>query len=874
MSNLCSVAARKMDIRVLWDDDQVLWHSPPYTASESSVTAEDDDDLQRPSREAMFKMLVRQSECRYGTTPTCDSFLPRLQVNSGVSCLPLSSLLLSPLAVLNFQILEHHKLKYVAVAGAELGIESFCSKAGQKSLSIPLYKVTAQASHLDDSSVKAHNPAPLGVRFGTLYLTVTTKLQQGVYRWFWLSLINHLNHTAPGAHSIPSTAQSTSPASSPRSGANQGILASSPPPMPVTEMLQGREGLIGSGEILHSPSSSPPPRHRIDESLLPPLTSSGTFPDTVVTSENLQDMILLLGIETSDEEFEEMCAALGLERPWTGKSPVRGQSDASASNSEGIRFGNDDTNRPPRGSSPPPFQGGQGGSRPQQSPLRPVARRPGANHPEPRPHISMDEFLSHFTNILPRRGATPHASDHPVTLATRDVTVDHLALERHETSSIVNTLFLGHQLDHDEYIWESALVNDRTRITHLVVDQELRPSAQLLQTADASYDTGHLLGTSPTRSTSLLSSSPPSGGVTFASLPSSSSPPPFQNATSGQSLLRSSLSSAYGFFSRFSGGSKKERRKDLIYVQDRETGKVVEEKMPQYLRRMLRGMYSNPTGRQLVNQGMSKSLLKRMTFNQAKKYTAPASTNEIPDFIAFHNIDANEFLDPISSFANFNDFFIRKLRQEVRPITSPDEPAWAICPADCRLHVYETLTEAQNLWIKGKTFSLKTLLSNTELEADFAGCSLVIARLAPQDYHRFHYPVSGFSGKYFSQGDAYYTVNPIAVRENVDVYSLNKRTSVIVDSPDFGKVMIICIGATMVGSVVLTSGEDVNVEKGDELGYFQFGGSTLLVLFQRDRIRFDDDLIFNSAKQQETLVKMGMSLGRARRSAATSSSSA
>jgi len=293
--------------------------------------------------------------------------------------------------------------------------------------------------------------------------------------------------------------------------------------------------------------------------------------------------------------------------------------------------------------------------------------------------------------------------------------------------------------------------------------------------------------------------------------------------------------------------------------------------MPQYLRRMLRGMYSNPTGRQLVYQGMSKSLLKRLTFNQAKKYTAPASVAEIPDFISFHNIDANEFLLPVSAYANFNEFFIRKLKEGARPIFAPEEQEWAICPADCRLHVYDTLTDAQRLWIKGKTFSLKALLDNPALEAEFAGCSLVIARLAPQDYHRFHYPVSGVSGKYFSQGDAYYTVNPIAVRENLDVYSLNKRTSVIVESPHFGRVMIICIGATMVGSVVLTSGEDVFVTKGDELGYFQFGGSTLLVLFQRDRISFDEDLLFNSAKQQETLVRMGMSLGKAKRPTPSSS---
>lgn len=777
--------------------------------------------------------------------------------------------------------MEHHKLSYLKVASAELSLEPFCIKAGHRSISIPLYKVTSPGS-LDDSSVKLHNPAPLGVRFGTLYLTVTTKLQENIYRWFWLSLVNHLNF-----------APQFRPQSRPQSPTSS--LPSSP---------RGREGLIGSGEIGSSP---------VDESLLPPLTPAGKFPDTVVTSENLKEMILLLGIETSDEEFEEMCDLMGLERPWNGKSPVRSRNesdlaDYDSEDSEG------DANDGENGKSSL-RRASQSSGRLSDQVHKPAPRRLGTRYHIPkelRPHMPIDEFLSQFANVLPRRPTTPHSSDHPMTLAMRDGSVDHAAMERHETSSIVTSLFLGNQLDHDEYIWETALVNDDTRITHLVVGQEIRPSAQLLQTADAAYDlsmspsssspsslntnssgmasSSSILGSSPPRfgnaAFSSSPGSPPPIGITLTPVTQLGSSPPYgshivgtsptaiASSSSSASLLRSSLSSAYGFLSRFSSSSVKERRKDLIYVQDRETGKVVEEKMPQYLRRMLRGMYSNPTGRQIVHQGMSKSLLKRLTFNQAKKYTAPTSTSEIPDFIAFHNIDANEFLDPVSSFANFNDFFIRKLKPETRPITSPEDPAWAICPADCRLHVYETLNEAQRLWIKGKTFSLRSLLSNAALEEEFSGCSLVIARLAPQDYHRFHYPVSGFSGKYFSQGDAYFTVNPIAVRENVDVYSLNKRTSVIVESPDFGRVMIICIGATMVGSVVLTSGEDVVVAKGDELGYFQFGGSTLLVLFQRNRIRFDDDLVFNSAKQQETLVKMGMSLGRATRPAAASSASA
>jgi len=746
------------------------------------------------------------------------------------------------------------------VAGGDLTLESLALRPGQKSLSLPLYKTSPSDSTRDDSTVKVHNPTPHGVRFGTLYLTVTTKVQETVYRWFWQSLLNYI-HTVSALHPQHRSPSSFPPPRSPRSP---------------------REGLIGSGEIFPDDFN---PNDDYEDTILSTLPPLDPIVGNTVTSENLRDMILLLGIETSDEEFEEMCASLDLERPFHHNSPIRHR--ATSSNAL------DDEGKP---SASPTGPIGGSTSTKSQPPSRNVLPHPL------RPHIPVEEFLGHFLNVLPRRPAAPHSSEAKV-LAKEGETS---AAERHESSSAVTSLFLGTQLDHDEYIWETALVNDHARITHLVVGQQLRPSALLLQTADAStygpsaLSTSPPLGTSPLsqfssysvgtsppgRTSVLTSTSPPPffsspSPVSFSSsssVASSSSPTGVSAVGSGsggrQGLLRSSLSSAYGFFSRFSASSIKERRKDVIFVQDRVTGRVVEEKMPQYLRRMLRGMYSNPTGRQLVNRGMSKSLLKRLTFNQAKKYTAPSSVSEIPDFIAFHNIDPSEFLDPVESFANFNEFFIRKLRLGARPIFLQDDPAWAICPADCRLHVYESLNDAQKLWIKGKTFSLRTLLDNADLERDFAGCSLVIARLAPQDYHRFHYPVGGFSGQYFSQGDAYYTVNPIAVRENVDVYSLNKRTSVIVESPEFGRVMIICIGATMVGSVILTSGEDVFVHKGDELGYFQFGGSTLLVLFQRDRIRFDDDLLFNSAKQQETLVKMGMSLGKATRSVATSSSSA
>jgi len=161
------------------------------------------------------------------------------------------------------------------------------------------------------------------------------------------------------------------------------------------------------------------------------------------------------------------------------------------------------------------------------------------------------------------------------------------------------------------------------------------------------------------------------------------------------------------------------------------------------------------------------------------------------------------------------------------------------------------------LWIKGKRFTLKNLLQDNALADEFEGASLVIARLAPQDYHRFHTPVDGKIKKLRNYTGQLFTVNPIAIRENVDVYTENKRVSCLIDTPQFGEVLYIAVGATMVGSISYTVFEGQNVKRGDEMGFFAFGGSTILVLFKKGTIQFDQDLLVNSNTPIETLVSMG-----------------
>ena len=107
----------------------------------------------------------------------------------------------------------------------------------------------------------------------------------------------------------------------------------------------------------------------------------------------------------------------------------------------------------------------------------------------------------------------------------------------------------------------------------------------------------------------------------------------------------------------------------------------------------------------------------------------------------------------------------------------------------------------------------------------------------------------------------YYTVNPMAIRSAIDVYGENTRVVIPISTRDFGDVYLVAIGAMMVGSIILTVSPQQHVKRGDELGYFKFGGSTLVLLVDGARIRWDDDLLINSNTCIETLVRVGMRIG-------------
>lgn len=289
--------------------------------------------------------------------------------------------------------------------------------------------------------------------------------------------------------------------------------------------------------------------------------------------------------------------------------------------------------------------------------------------------------------------------------------------------------------------------------------------------------------------------------------------------------------------------------------------------MQVYIRLGIRLLYKGARGR--MEGARARRLLKSLSVKQGKKFDSPDSAAEILPFLEFHKLNRAEIRDPISSFKTFNEFFYRKLKDGARPVTDPDDPTTLVSSADCRMMAFETVTEATKLWIKGRDFTVQKLLGEAYggQASRYIGGALGVFRLAPQDYHRFHSPVDGVIGPMTYISGEYYTVNPQAVRTGLDVYGENARKIVPIDSPTFGRVMAVCVGAMMVGSILTTVREGEQIARGEEFGYFAFGGSTIVLLFEKDAIDWDEDLLINSRACLETLVRVGMGVGKSRRPA-------
>ncbi|KAI0712799.1 phosphatidylserine decarboxylase-domain-containing protein [Cerioporus squamosus] len=306
------------------------------------------------------------------------------------------------------------------------------------------------------------------------------------------------------------------------------------------------------------------------------------------------------------------------------------------------------------------------------------------------------------------------------------------------------------------------------------------------------------------------------------------------------------------------------------YVIVRATGERIFESMPIYPRLGMHLLFYGGTQIKLLHNRTVESVLRDLSVRQGKVYDSPESVKSIPSFVETYSIGLDELEQPdMTKYKSFNEFFSRKLKPGARPVKNAADANGFCSPADCRLTVYQTVDAATHFWIKGNRFTIPGLLGvepKSEEARMFEGGSVAIFRLAPQDYHRFHSPIDGVVGDTSDIPGQYYTVNPQAINEpGFDVFTENKRSVLYMTHTQSGApIAFVAIGAMLVGSIAWTNGgkKGEAVKRGDELGYFAYGGSTIVVLFPKGLIQFDDDLLKTSAVPIETLVKVGDSLGR------------
>ncbi|MBI1765420.1 MAG: phosphatidylserine decarboxylase [Acidobacteria bacterium] len=230
---------------------------------------------------------------------------------------------------------------------------------------------------------------------------------------------------------------------------------------------------------------------------------------------------------------------------------------------------------------------------------------------------------------------------------------------------------------------------------------------------------------------------------------------------------------------------------------------------------------------------------------------------KIKRFVEQYGINTAEMERPLDSFTSFNDFFIRKLKADARQIDQT--PAHLISPADARLLAYEIKRDTV-LPVKGRAFTLNELLRST-LAADYLDGLCLIFRLAPVDYHRFAYIDDGEQSPVTVIKGFYRSVNPLAIWRQLPVFSENQREACVLHTHNFGDVIHVDVGATGVGRIVQHQRQGGPCQRGQEKGYFEFGGSTSILLFKPGLVKLDGDIATYSAKGIETLVRYGEKIG-------------
>ena len=291
-----------------------------------------------------------------------------------------------------------------------------------------------------------------------------------------------------------------------------------------------------------------------------------------------------------------------------------------------------------------------------------------------------------------------------------------------------------------------------------------------------------------------------------------------------------------------------------VRYRDRQTGDIVAERVPG--ESLLRWLYGTTFGSLFFRAALNHPLCSRLCgWWQQNSWTR----RRIRPFAERYRINLEELEHPLDKYTSFNDFFTRRLKPNTRPCDP--EPERLLSPADGKVLVYPQLGPGTILPVKSCTLTADALLAGAIDPIPYRNGAALVVRLAPYDYHRFHFPADGQAGNArMIEGD-FHSVNPLALARKPNLFCYNRRSVCELQTPIFGKIAYVEIGALNVASIVQTYAPGP-CERGGEKGFFQFGGSTIVLLFEPGAITFDDDLVSDSATGLEVHVHTASGLGR------------
>lgn len=267
--------------------------------------------------------------------------------------------------------------------------------------------------------------------------------------------------------------------------------------------------------------------------------------------------------------------------------------------------------------------------------------------------------------------------------------------------------------------------------------------------------------------------------------------------------------------------------------------------------RLLDFLYNTLPGRillkPLVRPGIS-----RLT---GRLLSTRVSAALVKPFIKCNQIDMTDYQK--KDYSSFNDFFTRKILPSARPC-KPD-PTALLSPCDCKASVYP-IAEDTTFSIKHTEYTLRALLKSEKLARRFQGGTLYLLRLTVDDYHRYTYAVSGVKSKNYKIPGSFHTVNPVA-NDFLPIYKENTREYTLIRTAHLGDVLQMEVGALMVGKISNHELQKASVRQGTEKGFFEYGGSTIILLTEKGRLQARPDLIRNTSMGYETKILQGQKIG-------------